>query len=214
MRPPESLSAPPTSATLSLRRALVTVPPPTPVTVTRMKIRLRGLPSASSRSSVPKLVDALDSRTNVSAVTVPTGAASATETASTLKRRIPADPGNATRPRTDDLIRTSSAGRAPASIFYVLRAATFGWCHRRRQGESRQTPSPAGAFAPPALNSPAAHIRERRSPNPMGIKENLAELERRNREALLGGGKDRIEKRKAEGKLTARERYWSIQVRS
>jgi propionyl-CoA carboxylase beta subunit len=40
----------------------------------------------------------------------------------------------------------------------------------------------------------------------MGIKENLAELERRNKEALLGGGQARIEKRKSEGKLTARER--------
>ena len=40
----------------------------------------------------------------------------------------------------------------------------------------------------------------------MGIKENLAELERRSREALLGGGEDRIAKRHAEGKLTARER--------
>jgi propionyl-CoA carboxylase beta chain len=40
----------------------------------------------------------------------------------------------------------------------------------------------------------------------MGIKENLAELERRNREAFLGGGEERIAKRHAEGKLTARER--------
>src|SRR3989454_2367298 len=40
----------------------------------------------------------------------------------------------------------------------------------------------------------------------MGIKENLAELERRNREALLGGGEERIGKRHAEGKGTARDR--------
>jgi propionyl-CoA carboxylase beta chain len=40
----------------------------------------------------------------------------------------------------------------------------------------------------------------------MGIKENLAELERRNREALLGGGEERLRKRRADGKLTARER--------
>jgi propionyl-CoA carboxylase beta chain len=40
----------------------------------------------------------------------------------------------------------------------------------------------------------------------MGIKENLAELERRNREALVGGGEERIRKQHAEGKLTARER--------
>src|SRR5690349_10253891 len=40
----------------------------------------------------------------------------------------------------------------------------------------------------------------------MGIKENLAELERRNREAVLGGGEERIAKRHADGKLTARER--------
>src|SRR5256712_8543265 len=40
----------------------------------------------------------------------------------------------------------------------------------------------------------------------MGIKENRAELERRNREALLGGGEERLAKRQAEGKLTARER--------
>jgi propionyl-CoA carboxylase beta subunit len=42
--------------------------------------------------------------------------------------------------------------------------------------------------------------------NHMAIKENLAELERRNREALLGGGQARIERQHAEGKLTARER--------
>jgi propionyl-CoA carboxylase beta chain len=40
----------------------------------------------------------------------------------------------------------------------------------------------------------------------MGIKENLAELERRNREAVLGGGEDRVRRQHAEGKLTARER--------
>src|SRR5881296_3217347 len=40
----------------------------------------------------------------------------------------------------------------------------------------------------------------------MGIKENLAELERRNREALLGGGEERIAKRHAEGKGSARDR--------
>src|SRR5881396_2399762 len=40
----------------------------------------------------------------------------------------------------------------------------------------------------------------------MEIKENLAELERRNREALLGGGEERIAKRRAEGKGTARDR--------
>src|SRR6266852_3630193 len=40
----------------------------------------------------------------------------------------------------------------------------------------------------------------------MGIKENLAELERRNREALLGGGEERIARRHAEGKGTARDR--------
>src|SRR3989442_1010530 len=40
----------------------------------------------------------------------------------------------------------------------------------------------------------------------MGIKENLAELERRNRESLLGGGEERIARRHAEGKGTARDR--------
>jgi len=40
----------------------------------------------------------------------------------------------------------------------------------------------------------------------MGIKENLDELARRNREALLGGGEERTRRRHAEGKLTARER--------
>jgi propionyl-CoA carboxylase beta subunit len=40
----------------------------------------------------------------------------------------------------------------------------------------------------------------------MGIKENLVELERRNRVALLGGGEDRIKRQHAEGKQTARER--------
>ncbi|HWP64567.1 MAG TPA: acyl-CoA carboxylase subunit beta [Candidatus Limnocylindria bacterium] len=40
----------------------------------------------------------------------------------------------------------------------------------------------------------------------MGLKETLAELERRDAAALEGGGKARIEKQHAEGKLTARER--------
>jgi propionyl-CoA carboxylase beta chain len=40
----------------------------------------------------------------------------------------------------------------------------------------------------------------------MSIKENLEELERRNRAALLGGGQARIDRQHAEGKLTARER--------
>src|SRR5688572_2762651 len=40
----------------------------------------------------------------------------------------------------------------------------------------------------------------------MGVKENLEELARRNHEAELGGGEDRIKKQHAAGKLTARER--------
>ena len=40
----------------------------------------------------------------------------------------------------------------------------------------------------------------------MGVKENLEELERRNREADLGGGEDRIRRQHEAGKLTARER--------
>src|SRR5881396_804761 len=59
------------------------------------------------------------------------------------------------------------------------------------------------------LNFRGAHTKDRvsrRKIRRMGIKENLAELERRNREALLGGGEERLAKRQAEGKLTARER--------
>jgi len=40
----------------------------------------------------------------------------------------------------------------------------------------------------------------------MGLKENLEQLERLNREAELGGGEERIERQHASGKLTARER--------
>jgi propionyl-CoA carboxylase beta chain len=40
----------------------------------------------------------------------------------------------------------------------------------------------------------------------MGLKENLEELERRSREAELGGGAERIAKQHEAGKLTARER--------
>jgi propionyl-CoA carboxylase beta chain len=40
----------------------------------------------------------------------------------------------------------------------------------------------------------------------MGIEEMRKELDRKNQEALLGGGKDRIEKQHEAGKLTARER--------
>src|SRR5213596_1335022 len=59
------------------------------------------------------------------------------------------------------------------------------------------------------LNFRGAHTKDRvsrRKIRRMGIKENLAELERRNREALLGGGEERLARRQAEGKLTARER--------
>src|SRR5690606_10327786 len=41
---------------------------------------------------------------------------------------------------------------------------------------------------------------------PMTKQEQLAELERRNREALLGGGEKRIAKQHEGGRLTARER--------
>ena len=40
----------------------------------------------------------------------------------------------------------------------------------------------------------------------MDIEEKIAELERRNQEAELGGGKARIEAQHAKGKMTARER--------
>src|SRR5437867_2169518 len=40
----------------------------------------------------------------------------------------------------------------------------------------------------------------------MGIKENLEELERRTRDALLGGGEERLRRQHEEGKLSARER--------
>src|SRR5581483_10026 len=40
----------------------------------------------------------------------------------------------------------------------------------------------------------------------MAVKENLAELERRTREALRGGGEDKHAKRRAEGRMSARER--------
>jgi acetyl-CoA carboxylase carboxyltransferase component len=38
------------------------------------------------------------------------------------------------------------------------------------------------------------------------LEEKFKELEERNREACLGGGKERIEKQHSAGKLTARER--------
>ena len=38
------------------------------------------------------------------------------------------------------------------------------------------------------------------------MKDKLSELERRNQEALLGGGAAQIEKQHAKGKMTARER--------
>src|SRR5213080_80353 len=40
----------------------------------------------------------------------------------------------------------------------------------------------------------------------MGVKENLEELQRRNRDALLGGGEERVRRQHDEGKLSARER--------
>ena len=38
------------------------------------------------------------------------------------------------------------------------------------------------------------------------LQEKFEELDRKNEEALLGGGKERIEQQHAKGKLTARER--------
>src|SRR6478609_9420157 len=38
------------------------------------------------------------------------------------------------------------------------------------------------------------------------LQEKFAELERKNKEALLGGGEKRIQQQHAKGKLTARER--------
>ncbi|RLB20488.1 MAG: methylmalonyl-CoA carboxyltransferase, partial [Deltaproteobacteria bacterium] len=40
----------------------------------------------------------------------------------------------------------------------------------------------------------------------MDIEEKIRELERRNREAELGGGEERITQQHAKGKMTARER--------
>ena len=44
----------------------------------------------------------------------------------------------------------------------------------------------------------------------MDIEQKIAELEKRNREAELGGGEKRIEAQHAKGKLTARERIGPI----
>src|SRR5206468_9494845 len=72
-----------------------------------------------------------------------------------------------------------------------------------RQGGGRQPRHGHRA----TLNFRGAHTKDRASLRKfMGIKENLAELERRNREALLGGGEERIAKRHAEGKGSARDR--------
>jgi hypothetical protein len=44
----------------------------------------------------------------------------------------------------------------------------------------------------------------------MSLQEKLAELEKRNQEALVAGGQDRIDKHHAAGKLTARERIEAL----
>jgi methylmalonyl-CoA decarboxylase subunit alpha len=44
----------------------------------------------------------------------------------------------------------------------------------------------------------------------MGIKQKTSDLQRRMREALMGGGEQAIEKQKSIGKLTARERIIAL----
>src|SRR5262245_19220281 len=46
----------------------------------------------------------------------------------------------------------------------------------------------------------------RKRPKCMAVKENLTELDSRNQEARMGGGEERLARRQAEGKLTARQR--------
>ena len=46
--------------------------------------------------------------------------------------------------------------------------------------------------------------------SPMNIEDKIKELERRNLEATLGGGQDRIDQQHARGKMTARERIESL----
>ena len=46
----------------------------------------------------------------------------------------------------------------------------------------------------------------RRTTKDQALLQKFAELERKNQEALLGGGETRIEQQHAKGKLTARER--------
>src|SRR5438128_3674779 len=103
--------------------------------------------------------------------------------------------------------------RSPRSC--ELSSSSRRWRARRvRVMEARESGDAVSEAGPAAstratLNSPGAHTKDspsRRKIQRMGIKENLAELERRNREALLGGGEERLAKRQAEGKLTARER--------
>lgn len=48
-------------------------------------------------------------------------------------------------------------------------------------------------------------MAKRANPNP-ALQEKLDELERKNKESLLGGGEKRIQQQHAKGKLTARER--------
>ncbi len=44
----------------------------------------------------------------------------------------------------------------------------------------------------------------------MGLKQKTSDLQRRMRDALMGGGEKAIEKQKAIGKLTARERIIAL----
>src|SRR5207249_4736226 len=101
--------------------------------------------------------------------------------------------------------------RSPRSCGF---SSSSGRRRARRAMEARESGDAVSEAGPAAstratLNSRGAHTKDspsRRKIQRMGIKENLAELERRNREALLGGGEERLAKRQAEGKLTARER--------
>src|SRR5439155_12589391 len=98
-------------------------------------------------------------------------------------------------------------GRGRCRTSVALRARGAGRLGRSTGNQGRR-PRRARRCAA-ALNFRGAHTTDRTSPaesNLMGIKENRAELERRNREALLGGGEERIKRQHADGKLTARER--------
>src|SRR2546428_12232311 len=149
MRPPVTLCEFDVLETWSRRCAAATRCVPTPLTRTRRKVRLMGLPSTSSRVVVPNFVVGLAALTNASASMTATafathGAGSPTQLpAAQVSRTVQAAPPSQAVPSGAGGVEPGPAARAPAP-------AAWHW------SRARHTPARPGQ-GPPRHAPPAGH---------------------------------------------------------